>query len=456
MLQLSHKRVLVAGLARSGVAAANLLLSKGARVRVTDLKPAGELREQLSRLQGKVETTLGGHRVEDFLNTDLIVLSPGVPSDIRPLREARSEGIAMLPEVELGFHFLDGPLIGVTGSNGKTTTTTLIGEMFESAGSAVAVAGNIGTPLSEIALLRPESVTTSVVELSSFQLEMVQQFQAGIALVLNISPDHLDRHESLESYVDAKRRILLTQRAGDWAVLNADDPVTFAMKSRTRGRACLFSRRPLKQGICVEAGHVIARLEGGEETLLPVSEIAIRGQHNLENVLAAAAAAFLSGIPGPAVAQAVRDFKGVEHRLERVADVDGVSYYNDSKATNVDSARRALESFSGPIVLIMGGLDKGGDFRRLEGLVKERVRGLILIGSAAGKIKNALGRSTVVSKAKDLEEAVEQASRCALPGDAVLLAPGCASFDMFRNYEHRGRVFKESVARIPHHRDRSS
>ncbi len=454
MLQLRHKRVLVAGLARSGVAAANLLLSRGAQVRVTDLKPADQLQEQLSRLQGKVDTTLGEHRVADFLNTDLIVLSPGVPKDIRPLQKARSEGISVLPELELGFHFLDVPVIGVTGSNGKTTTTTLIGKIFESAGTAVAVGGNIGTPLSEIALGRPAAGTTLVVELSSFQLEMTQQFKADIALVLNISPDHLDRHESLASYIAAKRKILLMQRGADWAILNADDEVTSAMMSETKARVCPFSRHPLKRGVCVEDGQILAKLEGRQEALLAVSEIVIRGRHNLENVLAAAAAAYVSGIPRDALSRAVRDFKGVEHRLERVARVDGVAYYNDSKATNVESARRALESFSGPIVLIMGGLDKGGDFVRLQHLVKRRVCRLILIGEAAAKIERSLGHSTWVSKEEDLEEAVVQASRCARPGDTVLLAPGCASFDMFRNYEHRGQVFKEIVARIVHDQDR--
>ena len=455
MLQLRHKQVLVVGLARSGVAAANLLLSQGALVRVTDHRmPEGRFRDELKKkLQGEVETTLGCHRVADFLEADLIILSPGVPGDLDPLRKARSAGVPVLAEVELAFHFLRGPIIGVTGTNGKTTTTTLIGQMFLEAQVPVAVAGNIGTPLTEIALLDPDPRTTSVVELSSFQLEGIQDFRAHIVLVLNVTPDHLDRHGTLQSYLRAKRRILLNQTREDWAVLNADDELSSGMRSEVAGSVCLFSGRPLPEGVCVEEGQIVIRQQAETTGVMPVAEISMQGAHNLENVLAATCAAHLSGLSMGSVRRTIQNFKGVEHRLEQVAVHDGVTYYNDSKATNVESAKRALQAFSNPVVLIMGGQDKGGDFEPLADLIRERVRGLILIGEAAGKIGRAVGSSTAVSEAADLQEAVAQASRAARTGDTVLLAPGCASFDMFDDYQHRGREFKESVARLIHHRE---
>ncbi len=453
MLQLRHKQVLVVGLARSGVAAANLLLSQGALVRVTDhLKAGDSFRDELTKkLQGEVEATLGRHRVADFLQADLIILSPGVPPDIDPLQRARSAGVPILAEVELAFHFLSGPIIGVTGTNGKTTTTTLIGQMFLDARAPVAVAGNIGTPLTEIALQKRGRGTTSVVELSSFQLEGIQDFRPHIALILNVTSDHLDRHGSLESYTRAKRRILLNQTDKDWAVLNADDERSSGMRSEIAGSACLFSRSPLPEGVCVEGGQIVIKQKGETTIVMPASEIAMKGEHNLENVLGATCAAYLSGLSAGAARQAIQNFKGVEHRLERVAVYDGVTYYNDSKATNVESAKRALQAFSNPVVLIMGGQDKGGDFEQLADLIKQRVRRLILIGEAAGKIGRVVGSSAAVSEAADLQEAVVQASRAANTGDTVLLAPGCASFDMFDDYEHRGREFKESVARLIHH-----
>ena len=444
------------GLARSGLAAANLALAQGARVHVTDLKPKNQLLEKLSLLNGKVETTLGKHLVMDLLETDLIVLSPGVPPNSRILQKARSKGILVIPEVELGFHFKEGPLIGVTGSNGKTTTTSLIQEIFESAGKSVEVAGNIGTPLSKVALRCSKAGTTSVVELSSFQLETIKQFKVGISLLLNISEDHLDRHESFEAYIEAKRKIFFNQTVKDWTVLNADDAVTSAMVPQTKARVCLFSCSPLERGVWVESGQIVARLQDRKETLLSISDISIPGHHNIENVLAAVSAAHLSGISSSALREAIRGFKGVEHRLEKVADVSGVSYYNDSKSTNIESVKKALEAFPNPIVLIMGGLDKGADFTQLQDLVQRKVRALILIGKASGKIKKVLSKSTRVTNVKGLKEAVLQSSRCACRGDVVLLAPGCASFDMFKNYEHRGRVFKESVAYIVHHQDLNS
>ena len=455
MLQLHHKQVLVVGLARSGVAAANLLLSQGAHVHVTDhRKPGDSFRDDLKqKLQGEVETTLGRHRAADFLQADLIILSPGVPPDMDPVRRAQSAGVPVLAEVELAFHFLSGPIIGVTGTNGKTTTTTLIGKMFQDAHAPVAVAGNIGTPLTEIALLGPGRGTTLVVELSSFQLEGIQDFRAHIALILNLTPDHLDRHGSLQSYARAKQRILLNQTREDWAVLNADDALSSGMRSEVAGSVCLFSRRPLPEGVCVEAGQIVIRQKGETASVMLASEVAMKGAHNLENVLAATCAAHLSGLSLGAVRRTIQNFQGVEHRLERVAVHDGVTYYNDSKATNVESAKRALQAFSNPVVLIMGGRDKGGDFEQLADLMKERVRRLILIGEAAGKITCAVGSSAVVSEAADLQEAVVRASQAASTGDTVLLAPGCASFDMFDDYEHRGREFKESVARYIHHRE---
>ena len=447
MWNLRGKSALVVGLARSGVAAANLLLEQGAAVRVTDLRESGQLGTQLARLQGPVDCRLGEHRTSDFRGADLIVLSPGVPSDIEPLQAARNAGVPVMGEIEFAYRFLRGTVVGVTGSNGKTTTTALIGAMHRQAGHRVEVAGNIGQPLADsVRRNLARSATRYVIELSSFQLESIETFRCDVALILNVTPDHQDRYPGFQAYAEAKSRILLNQRPGDAAVLNYDDSVAAAMQRHTAGRVCFFSRKEtLQEGVFVRDGRVVIRRDGQEDAVLPVDQIGLPGGHNLENVVAAIWAGFLSDVPLQAMAEAVRTFPGVVHRLEWVAAHDGVDYYNDSKATNVDSTEKALLAFSRPIILIMGGLDKGGDFARLFQLVKERVGCVILIGQAAGHIARCLEGASQLVTADDLEEAVGVARREAVPGDVVLLSPGCASFDMFDDFEHRGDCFKQSV-----------
>lgn len=461
-------KVLVVGLARSGLAAANFLLDQGCRVTVTDLKSREALAEPLSRLRGPVELTLGEHRDEDFLGAQLIVLSPGVPSGIGPLRRAAQQGVPVWSEVELAYRFLNGPIVGVTGSNGKTTTTALLGELFKDAGRPCAVAGNIGSPL--ISLASPEEEDdplpgasakagppgqtssredrTFIVELSSFQLENIHRFRCRIAALLNVTPDHLDRYDSFESYRDAKKRIFLNQTEDDCAVLNADDPVVSGLTG-LHARPLWFSRRrALRQGVFVDGGSVRIVWEGESRALMPAAEVRLPGAHNLENVLAAAAVGVAARLEPQSMARTFRRFEGVEHRLEFVRSLQGVDYYNDSKATNVESACRAVESFNRPLILILGGLGKGADFSALRPLAAEKAKRLIVLGAAASQIVNALSGSAPLHLADDFQDAVRQAHEEARQGDVVLLSPACASFDMFDNFEHRGRVFKELVREL--------
>ena len=448
MLDLKDKNTLVVGLARSGVAAANFLLDHGASVRVTDLRSCEQLKEYMSRLEGRVNYTLGKHRQSDFLEADLIVLSPGVPTDIDPLQAARQGGVQVIGEIEFASHFLAGKVVGVTGANGKTTTTALIGEMHGRAGHNVEVAGNIGRPLVDAVRCNSHQPEMRyIIELSSFQLESIDTFRCDIALVLNLTPDHQDRYPDFQAYVEAKRRILLNQRPADVAVFNYDDPVTNEMQEYARGKVCFFSRREdLAQGVFIRDGSVVIRWDEKETELLPISEIRLRGDHNLENVLAAICAGFFSDVPLEVMAETTRKFSGIEHRLEWVSNCGGVDYYNDSKATNVASAEKAIISFNRPIILIMGGLDKAGDFAQLSRMVEEKVRCLILIGEAAGRIATCLEGLTLTVEAESMEQAVSIADENAVDGDVVILSPGCASFDMFEDFEHRGDCFKRYVS----------
>jgi UDP-N-acetylmuramoylalanine--D-glutamate ligase len=444
-VELNDKRVLVVGLGRSGVASAVFLKSKGARVTVSDAKSEDQLREEIPALldQGiTVET--GGHGERTFQNQDLIVVSPGVPVDAEPIMQARALGQNVIGEIELAAEFLQGEIVAITGSNGKTTTTTLTGEILASGGLKRLVGGNIGTPaISLVAQSAPETVT--VLEVSSFQLETIRGFRPKIAVVLNVTPDHLDRHRTFSAYVDAKARLFENQQAADFAVLNADDPTCVELAGRTRAQVFWFSRkREIEAGTFVRGKQVVFRRGGSEEEVLPISEVPLKGGHNLENVLAAVCASALMGCAGEKIRSAVRDFKAVEHRLEYVATVRGVEYYNDSKATNVDATIKALESFPSNIHLILGGKDKGSDYTVLSDLLRERVKCVYTIGAAAEKIRSQIKSAKIVPSGT-METAVKQASASAQPGDIVLLAPACASFDQFQNYEHRGRVFKELV-----------
>lgn len=445
-MDLNGKRVLVVGLGRSGVASALFLKSRGARVTVSDAKAENELRDQIPVLldQGiTVET--GGHGERTFRGQDLIVVSPGVPVDAPPLTQARALGETVIGEIELAAQFLPGPIVAITGSNGKTTTTTLTGEIIKAGGFSTLVGGNIGTPaISLVAEATPETVT--VLEVSSFQLETIQTFRPKIAVILNITPDHLDRHRTFQAYADAKARIFENQQPSDFAVLNADDSTCAEMGSRPKAQVFWFSRkRQVAQGTCVHEGQIVFRNSDGRRPVMPISEIPLKGSHNLENVLAAVCTGLLMGCAPERVRAAVGAFKAVEHRLEFVATIGGVHYFNDSKATNVDATIKALESFPANIHLILGGKDKGSDYTVLNDLLRERVKKVYTIGAAATKIESQINSAAEIVRAETLGSALRRASATAVAGDIVLLAPACASFDQFKSYEHRGRVFKDAV-----------
>jgi UDP-N-acetylmuramoylalanine--D-glutamate ligase len=451
-VELAHKRVLVVGLGRSGLASALFLKQRGALVTVSDAKPQEELGDEIPKLldQGiAVET--GGHGERTFRGQDIIVVSPGVPLDSPLLSQARSMGERVIGEIELAARFLPPQIIAITGSNGKTTTTTLTGDIVAAGGFPTFVGGNIGTPAITLAEQASQDAVI-VLEVSSFQLETIQTFRPKIAVVLNITPDHLDRHRNFEAYVDAKARIFENQQADDLAVLNADDPVCAGLASRTRAQVFWFSRKKeIQQGACPRNGDIVFRSSTGERNLIPISDIPLKGAHNLENVLAASCAGTLMGCEPEQIRQAVRGFRAVEHRLEHVATIAGVEYYNDSKATNVDATIKALESFPANIHLILGGKDKASDYTLLNHLLRSRVKRVYTIGAAAAKIESQIKGAAEIDHAEILENAVQQASKAAERGDIVLLAPACASFDQFRNYEHRGRVFKETVKALADH-----
>lgn len=444
-MQVAGKKILVVGLARSGVAAAEFLTARGASVTVNDAKPENELKEASALRAKGIEVIGGGHPQELFEKADLIVVSPGVPLALEPFRRARAAGIQIIGEVELAARFLRGKLVGITGSNGKTTTTTLIGELLKNAGLPTQVGGNIGTPLISLVEASREDGFT-VVELSSFQLEAVEQLHVNVALLLNITPDHLDRYDSMADYAAAKANIFRNQTSEDVAVLNADNDWSARMNARTEARVVYFSRlRELEEGIFLRGDDIIERSAGSERVLLNRADIQLPGDHNVENVMAALAAGLACGASVDSMRKGVGNFKGVEHRLEFVAEINGVRFYNDSKATNVDAAIKCLEAFPSGVIVIFGGKDKGSDYSPLAPLVRERCEHVILIGAAADKIAAAIDGTKPMHRAATMQEAVELGLKLGRPGDTVLLAPACASFDMFDNYEHRGKVFKDAV-----------
>jgi len=444
-MNLAGQRVLVVGAAKSGIAAARFLMSRGAVVTISDRRPLEEMGEARS-LGALLET--GGHNLETFLDQDAVVLSPGVSAALPEVVAARQKGIPVMAEAELASRFLRGRLVGITGSNGKTTTTALTGKLFEAAGFHTQVGGNIGTPLVSL-VDTSRADTINVVELSSFQLETIQQLRPTVAVVLNVTPDHLDRHGSLEAYAAAKGRLFENQTPQDFAVLNADDATCRRYAESTRAQVLLFSRlHGLAAGASVEDRDLIYSAGAYSFTVMPADEIPLKGGHNVENVLAALCAALALDANPAALRKGVREFKAVEHRLEFVIRVQDVDYYNDSKATNVDATVKSLEAFEGKVLVILGGLDKGSDYTTLIPLLKKKARVALLIGSAAEKIASHLGDAVPLVRAETLEVAVRAASTHARPGDTVLLAPACASFDQFRNFEHRGEVFKELVRKL--------
>jgi len=444
-MELKDKRELVVGLGKSGVASALFLKAHGARVTVSDTKSGDELRNEIPvLLDHGITVETGGHGERTFRGQDLIVVSPGVPVDAAQLVQAWALGESVIGEIELAAQFLPGPIVAITGSNGKTTTTTLTGEILSAGGLPTLVGGNIGTPAISLAeRAKPETVI--VLEVSSFQLETIQTFRPTVAVVLNVTPDHLDRHRTLNAYVNAKARIFENQQPRDFAVLNMDDPTCVAMGPRTRAQVFWFSRqKEVALGACVRDGMIVFRDGTGEREVLPVADIPLKGLHNLENVLAAVCAGALMGCAPEKIQQAVREFKAVEHRLEFVVTIRGVDYYNDSKATNVDATIKALESFPANIHLILGGKDKGSDYTALNELLQKRAKRVYTIGAAAEKIESQI-KGVEVVHAETLENALRKANAVAQAGDVVLLAPACASFDQFKNYEQRGQVFKEIV-----------
>ncbi len=448
MMELKGKKVLVVGLGKSGLAAALFLRRRGAQVTVSDIRSAEALAKDIpGLLEEGINVEAGGHGLLTFRRQDLIVVSPGVPLDTPELVQARNFGRPVIGELELAARFLRGKILAVTGSNGKTTTTSLLGEILERAGMPTLVGGNIGVPV--VALIEESTDTTwSVLEVSSFQLESTEQFHPSIAVILNITPDHLDRHGSFENYALAKERIFAAQDELDYAVLNADNVRASASAKRSRAKVYWFSlEHAVERGAWVEGGFIMYRSapNAAAETVMPLTSIPLKGEHNVENVLAAVCAARLAGASAESIRTAVENFKAVEHRLEYVATLNGVEIYNDSKATNVDATAKAIAAFSGNIHLILGGKDKNSDYTELSDLLRSRVKAVYTIGSAAAKIESQLRGVVAIHSCETLNKAVSAIAAAAHPGDTVLLAPACSSFDQFESYEHRGRIFKELV-----------
>jgi UDP-N-acetylmuramoylalanine--D-glutamate ligase len=440
------QRVVVVGGGRSGRAAAELLASRGARVTLADIAPTLEGAERLASLG--IALALGPHAPELFAESDLIVLSPGVPPGQPAIAAARRAGVPVIGEIELASRWLAGRVIAITGTKGKSTTTTLAARMLDEAGMRVTAGGNLGTALSAQVGASTEDAW-HVVEVSSFQLETTETFHPWIAVLVNLSPDHLDRHASFEEYSAAKARIFANQTPNDWAVVNADDPAALALARGGRARRFDFALdSPLLDGVTVERGLIVRRDQGASSPLLPVAAVKLPGRHLLADVLAACAVASVAGVAPAAMQRAVQGFTGLEHALERVTEVGGVAFVNDSKATNIASARRAIESFDRGLVTIMGGRFKGGRFEDLADAVTGRVDAIVAIGEAAPLIHTALGAVVPVHDARSMSDAVRIAFALAHPGGTVLLAPACSSFDMFQDYAQRGRAFKSEARRL--------
>ena len=443
-MDLKNKNILVVGLAKTGVACARFLASKGVRVTVTDMRSETALTQQLAELAGyEIRCELERHDEATFLSSDLIVVSPGVPMDLPQLVAAKQAGVEIISEIELAGRFIDVPIAAITGTNGKTTTTTILGVIFKHNGYHTFVGGNIGTPLIELA--ESHGVVDQVVaEISSFQLEWITSFRPAVAALLNLSEDHLDRYPDYQAYIDAKLRIFENQTGEDFAVVNRDDPLVWQHSQGLKAALFPFSRKiELEEGIFYRDGVITYRHDGREECF-PTAAIRLQGVHNLENIMAAVACALLLGCRPDETFETILCFESLHHRMEFVREVAGVSYYEDSKATNVGSVEKALESFT-EITLIAGGKDKGGSYEPLAPLVKERVRHLILIGEAAGRMEAELGGLTDTRSATTLEEAVQMAAEITAPGGTVLMSPACSSFDMFRDYEERAQRFIAAV-----------
>lgn len=444
-MELDGKTFLVMGLARTGQQCARFLAGRGAKVWVSDLRSAHELQAEIAGLAGlPIGYRLGGEDKNWLDGVDYVIPSPGVSMENPMLKEATARAIPVLSEIELAYRFFGAPLTAVTGTNGKSTTTTLIGEMLKAAGKKVFIGGNLGMPFIGAA---KEQWDWGVVEISSFQLEWVEEFRPQIALLLNVSEDHLDRYATYADYRAAKERIFAAQTSNDVAILNRDDSSVWALRERLQARVVSFGFGEVDDGVFARAGEIICR-EGGGENRFPLGKVKILGVHNVENMMAAIAAARCAGIDAVTIQRVLEGFAGLEHRLEFVREKDGASYYDDSKGTNVGAVMKSLASFSAPVILIAGGVDKGGDYGVLEKEIRDRVRRLILFGAAKEIIAAALGRLTETVVVENLQSAVRDAADHARPGDVVLLSPACSSFDQFRNYAERGEVFKRLVREL--------
>ena len=448
-MEVTGKKVLIIGAARSGIACAKFIAARGAVVALNDQKPFQEWNAEARALKAEGIGCISGELPSWLLdNIELVVLSPGVPSKSIPIRYAERAGAEVIGEVELASRFLKGRVVGITGSNGKTTTTALTGELLKNAGLTVQVGGNIGTPLISLVESSTDDGWT-VVELSSFQLESIKHFHPTVALVLNVTPNHMDRYESLTDYASAKHRIFMNQTPADVAILNADDQIVSSWAKGLRAHTVEFSvTRELPEGLFLRKDDLVSRTSSGERVLARRQEMNLRGRHNIENALAALAAGLACGADPESMRNALGRFNPVEHRLEFVRELDGVKFYNDSKATSVDATVKALEAFAeepGKVVLILGGKGKQAPYQPLAKLVQSHVREMILIGADAETIARELGEYAPQQRATDMSDAVRRAFQAAQGDDIVLLAPACASFDMFESYEHRGRVFKENV-----------
>ncbi|MBI5048985.1 MAG: UDP-N-acetylmuramoyl-L-alanine--D-glutamate ligase [Deltaproteobacteria bacterium] len=449
VLELRGKKVLVVGLAKTGISTAKFLHKRGAVVTATDIMPASKIKgiDDLQNANITVET--GGHSIRHFSNAELIVLSPGVSPDIAPLKEARRKGIEIISEIELAYNFIKEPIVAIAGTNGKTTTTTLIGKILEQAGRKVFVGGNIGLPLIEY-VMAAKTADYLVVEVSSFQLEGIRNFRPHAAILLNITEDHLDRYADFDEYVSAKFRLFEKMDKEDFAIVNFDDPVIKSQISNLKSQISILpfsSGQILKEGIYYKNGNIVYSVDQEEESYT-TKNFKLKGIHNIENIMAAIATAKICGIPKDIILETILEFKGLPHRMELIREINGVSYYNDSKGTNIGALQKSLEGFNAPVILIAGGKDKGGDYRVLNNLIKNKVKLLILLGEARDKIREAFTGLTNIAMVESLKEAVDTAYSKAVQGDVVLLSPACSSFDMFKDYKERGEIFRRLVERL--------
>jgi len=443
-MNLEGKKVLVIGFGRTGKALARFLLEKKAKTKISEKKKLEELNQDLNSWRKKgLEFETGGHHLASFLEADLIVVSPGVPY-IPELKAARERGVSVISEIELAYQFLKGKIVGITGTNGKSTTATLTHKILQEGGLKAFLAGNIGTPLIDsVENSRDDHIY--VTEISSFQLYHIRDFRVDVSVLLNISADHLDWHSTFDDYYEAKKKLILSQRNGAKAILNRDDPLVWPLRKGIESDVFAFSRKRKVTPGCFLQNERIVLSDTHQEELIKVSELPLFGVHNQENVMASALVAHTFGVPISQMRESIHNFTGLEHRLEKVMTVKGIDFYNDSKATNVDAALKSIQSFDQKIILVMGGRDKGGDFKKLRKLIKEKVKKIILIGEAKEKIRGILNSIVEFSDSSSLQEAVDIGFSEAKPGEVVLLAPACTSFDMFENFEERGKVFKKEV-----------